>query len=102
MIEDLEWFREAACIGEDIEIFFDLYETDPDQAKETDRICASCPVRMTCLVEAIENDATGVFGGAYLSMGNFSKQRNKHKSKTSSQGIQKEIEAVKKYTNKRK
>lgn len=93
---DVDW-SEANCIGEDIDIFFDAYETSSTQASETDTICMSCPIRKLCLIEAVQNYATGVFGGMYLSMGNYSKQRNKHKSKRQANACISEVQSIKEY-----
>ncbi|MFD8075851.1 WhiB family transcriptional regulator [Streptomyces sp. NPDC059718] len=50
-----EWERRAACIGEDIEVFF------PEAAGRghdhyAKNICRGCPVRTECLIDALENE----------------------------------------------
>ncbi|WP_340684013.1 WhiB family transcriptional regulator [Amycolatopsis coloradensis] len=57
---------EAACRGEDPELFFPVTETGPGarQAARAKAVCARCPVISACLAYAVENGlAHGVFGG---------------------------------------
>lgn len=54
---DYQWMTEAACLGEDTELWF-AAETE-QQAKD---ICERCPVRQQCLSTFL-NEAEGVFGG---------------------------------------
>jgi WhiB family redox-sensing transcriptional regulator len=55
---------EAACVNEDPEIFFpyepSLYLKQVKQAKE---VCASCPLKMNCLAEALVEKHEGIWGG---------------------------------------
>ena len=68
------------CRGDDLTLFFEDYETNPEIARETDALCESCPVKRECLTMAIDNSGTGAHGGVYLVLGHFSKARNKHKT----------------------
>ncbi|KFU75444.1 transcription factor WhiB [Amycolatopsis lurida] len=57
---------DAACRGEDPELFFPVTETGPGarQAARAKAVCARCPVTSACLAYAVENGlAHGVFGG---------------------------------------
>ncbi|MFE6610974.1 WhiB family transcriptional regulator [Amycolatopsis sp. NPDC057786] len=57
---------EAACRGEDPELFFPVTETGPGarQAARAKAVCARCPVISACLAHAVENGlAHGIFGG---------------------------------------
>ncbi|MEU9689238.1 WhiB family transcriptional regulator [Amycolatopsis japonica] len=57
---------EAACRGEDPELFFPVTETGPGarQAARAKAVCARCPVVSACLAYAVDNGlAHGVFGG---------------------------------------
>lgn len=57
---------EAACRGEDPELFFPVTETGPGarQAARAKAVCARCPVTSACLAYALDNGlAHGVFGG---------------------------------------
>ncbi|WP_167382917.1 WhiB family transcriptional regulator [Streptomyces mangrovisoli] len=58
--------RNAACVGEDPELFFPVGATGPAlrEAAEAKRVCARCPVARQCLTYALRNGQTsGVWGG---------------------------------------
>lgn len=68
------WQDLAACNGMDTNMFFPLENIGgPHQGKgvrgerermeKARRVCAGCPVRLECLMYAIELDCTGVWGG---------------------------------------
>ncbi|MGH9278485.1 MAG: WhiB family transcriptional regulator [Acidimicrobiales bacterium] len=58
---DTGWRDEAACRGLETEIFFPVTDEDAGPAKQ---ICASCPVRETCLEFALlTKQEDGVWGG---------------------------------------
>ena len=57
------WLDEALCAGTDTELYFDKYEIDPDSAKETDRMCLSCPVIKECFNEGVGSESFGVWVG---------------------------------------
>ena len=75
------WLDEALCAGTDTELYFDKYEIDPDSAKETDRMCLSCPVIKECFNEGVRSESFGVWGGMYLNEGRFDNVRNSHKTR---------------------
>ncbi len=56
-----DWAVDAACVSVDPELWF------PDKGGTTSRavleICASCPVRRSCLASAIVNLEDGIWGG---------------------------------------
>lgn len=55
-----DWRDQAACKDADPELFFPRTEV----LAEAEAICESCPVRMDCLVYAIENNIEhGTWGG---------------------------------------
>ncbi|MEV5953758.1 WhiB family transcriptional regulator [Streptomyces sp. NPDC051987] len=60
----LSWAQYAACRGLDLEEFFTEARTGMRQAK---RVCAVCPVRRSCLAEALQAEdgsaRYGIFGG---------------------------------------
>lgn len=59
--EDADWLNDASCRGGDNELFFSSSAPDIAEAKA---ICARCPVRIPCLVEALENNEQfGIWGG---------------------------------------
>jgi len=66
-----DWIKQAACVGLDVEIFFDI------RGKKVQlplSVCADCPVRVECLNETLKIEKNipyrsdsviwGVFGGA--------------------------------------
>lgn len=61
-----DWRAEAACVGENLDVFFPLgdqatHHALSNQAKE---ICARCPVMATCRAWALRTSPEfGIFGG---------------------------------------
>lgn len=78
--EELGWHDLAMCRGMDRELFYDKYEADEKVAKTTDEICLSCPVLQDCLLQGLDNNEIGVWGGIYLDRGKVDMDRNKHKT----------------------
>lgn len=78
--ENLKWYHLAACKNMDINYFYDLYETDPQAAKQIDQMCFHCPVVKFCHAEGIKNKEKGVWGGVYMNFGRTDSDYNKHKS----------------------
>lgn len=60
-----------ACKNEDPELFH--HEGPPYTAAKA--ICATCPERLDCLAEALENDEHGIWGGTTR------RERNKMKNR---------------------
>ena len=61
-----DWRDQAACVGEDPELFFPLGKTGPAmlQIDEAKQVCRRCEVREQCLGWALENSYDhGVWGG---------------------------------------
>jgi WhiB family redox-sensing transcriptional regulator len=61
-----DWTDEAACRHTDPELFFPDGTAGPAlcQVAQAIRVCESCPVRMPCLVFAVEHSpGFGVWGG---------------------------------------
>lgn len=55
------WTEQAACVGEDPEIFFSDQGAPSHEAK---RICARCPARATCHQAALDEDEEfGIWAG---------------------------------------
>ena len=88
--DTLQWQDLALCLGMDTNLFFDLYETDTNVAKNIDQACISCPVIAMCYKYGTESDNYGVWGGVYLSSGTPDKSKNSHKTKE----INKKIKAL--------
>ncbi|MES5817966.1 WhiB family transcriptional regulator [Streptomyces sp. RG80] len=62
----MEWLRQAACVGEDPELFFPVGTQGPAlrDVAAAKRVCARCPVTAECLGWALGNGQTsGVWGG---------------------------------------
>ena len=62
----MSWYHDAACRGEDPELFFPIGTTGPAllQLMEAKRVCARCPVQSECLRWAIVTGMEhGVWGG---------------------------------------
>jgi WhiB family redox-sensing transcriptional regulator len=64
--ENEEWRRDAACGGEETDLFFPV-GSGPDALEQTDEakaVCARCPVSTDCLSFALDTDQSdGVWGG---------------------------------------
>lgn len=59
----LAWAEQAACRGQDPNLFFSEADLKVQQAK---RICARCPVRTECLDEGLraeDSSRYGIYGG---------------------------------------
>ena len=64
--DEMWWLSDAACIGEDPELFFPIGASPPaaDQALRAKAICRSCPVRSACLEWSLATyQDAGVWGG---------------------------------------
>ncbi len=83
---EIIWQDLGSCAGmvteseNQIEIFFDDYESDPFIAESTDQMCMSCPVAKQCGLAGVRGKEWGVWGGVYLRDGKIDKTRNAHKS----------------------
>ncbi|HEY8789574.1 MAG TPA: WhiB family transcriptional regulator [Actinopolymorphaceae bacterium] len=56
-----DWTVDAACVSVDPELWFP--EIGGTTSRAVLEICASCPVRRTCLASAIVNVEDGIWGG---------------------------------------
>jgi WhiB family redox-sensing transcriptional regulator len=64
--DEMWWLSNAACIGEDPELFFPIGTSPPaaDQAFRAKAVCRSCPVRSPCLEWSLVTfQDAGVWGG---------------------------------------
>lgn len=65
-VERPDWFKDAACKGLDIKLFFPERH-QPHHLKEARKICAACPVQQECRTYAIDLheifETFGVWGG---------------------------------------
>lgn len=62
----MNWYQNAACRGQDPELFFPLGVSGPAlrQLNEAKLVCAGCPVQFLCLEWAIQSGIEhGVWGG---------------------------------------
>jgi Transcription factor WhiB len=63
MVNDKGWHRLAACASVDAEIFFPRSYSEQSMRRPL-AICHACPVRRTCLADALADwQEYGVFGG---------------------------------------
>lgn len=63
--EEDEWRYQAACAGEETDLFFPVGSSPAAlaQASAAKKVCARCPVRVTCLEFALATGQAGVWGG---------------------------------------
>lgn len=63
VIRDTTWRAEASCHGADPDLWYPRrFDAATEQAAKA--ICATCPVRHQCLIEALEhNEGFGIWGG---------------------------------------
>lgn len=62
----MEWLRNAACAGEDPELFFPVGTRGPAlrEIAAAKSVCARCPVSTQCLAFALHSgQVSGVWGG---------------------------------------
>lgn len=76
------WKDQGSCRDRvDRNLFFDIYEEQPETRKDIDNLCRSCPVSKTCFAVGVSSKEWGVWGGIYLVNGEISREFNNHKSK---------------------
>ncbi len=78
--EDFEWHDLALCQGMPTVMFYDLYEKDPEVAKQVDEACLVCPVISQCFFKGAQGNF-GVWGGVYWN-GSGKQDVNKNSHKT--------------------
>ena len=64
--DEMWWLSDAACIGEDPELFFPIGVSAPaaEQTQRAKRICRRCSVRAECLEWSLATyQDAGVWGG---------------------------------------
>src|SRR5687768_6284585 len=89
------WRKRADCQGKDLGLFFDQYATDTATADDVDDLCFGCPVQRECLEMGINTAGTGVHGGVYLILGQYSKAKNAHKTAQKSKELNDQIAQIK-------
>jgi hypothetical protein len=81
LIYDAETAEQALCKSEDVALFFENYEDDPEVATMVDhKFCFQCPVMQKCLESGLKTKSWGVWGGVYLVDGGVNKKLNAHKT----------------------
>jgi WhiB family transcriptional regulator, redox-sensing transcriptional regulator len=63
MLRAPEWFRDAACRGQPISVFFPRPGEPGEPYSDAKQLCDRCPVRSECLAYALETNAVGFWGG---------------------------------------
>jgi hypothetical protein len=81
-MQDQSWKNKAACLGENVDDYFDNYEEDIELRSVVDQVCGDCPVRKMCFAAGVSGKETGVWGGVYFEQGDISREFNRHKAKT--------------------
>ena len=71
-MRDSHWQDRAACIGMDVNIFYaeegsrkSDYTRSKNVHRKAKRVCARCPVRMECLVDALAWECGRIEGGEW-------------------------------------
>lgn len=98
---NIRWDHKAACKEAPLEFFFESYERNAIIAKRQDMVCHNCPVKRQCLEWAINNQATGLHGEIYLSLGKYAKNKNRHKTPEQAAKLIAEVDEIQKMINKR-
>ena len=80
-MQDQSWKNKAACLGENVDDYFDNYEEDLEIRSVVDKICRECPVRKMCFAAGVSGKETGVWGGVYFEQGDISREFNRHKAR---------------------
>lgn len=75
------WKDQAACLGMELNDFFDNYEEDVETRQDIDSICGSCPVARQCFAVGVSNKGWGVWGGVYIENGKISREFGNHRTK---------------------
>lgn len=70
----VDWREDAACGVDSAHLFGEVDKNDRgpnflNRYKAARAICDGCPVKAQCLELAVSERLSGVFGGAYLSLG---------------------------------
>jgi hypothetical protein len=76
----MSWKAQSACLGQDTNIFFEVYEDNAGVRGVVDKACLDCPVNRRCFAEGVSKEEYGVWGGIYLEEGVISPGYNEHKS----------------------
>lgn len=59
------WTSRAACLGQNPDRWFPTLDDSDNHGRAAKQICAGCPVRLECLVDALRrNEDSGIWGGA--------------------------------------
>jgi hypothetical protein len=80
-MRDQSWKNKAACLGEEVNDYFDNYEEDVELRPVIDQVCRECPVRKMCFAAGVSGKETGVWGGVYFEQGDISREFNRHKTR---------------------
>jgi hypothetical protein len=80
-MQDQSWKNKAACLGENVDDYFDNYEEDVELRSVVDQVCRECPIKKMCFAAGVSGKETGVWGGVYFEQGNISREFNRHKTR---------------------
>lgn len=62
-MNDHEWLKDAACVGEDPELWFADEHSRNAEVEKAVRICNGCPVAGQCLTDTPPDDKFSIRGG---------------------------------------
>lgn len=57
------WEQRSACRQVAPDLFFPLRADATVRVRVAKQVCAACPVRQPCLIEAVRNGHAGIWGG---------------------------------------
>lgn len=61
----MSWTDRAACLGSDPDWWFPTLDDSDNHGRQAKAVCARCPVKLECLVDALKrNEEAGIWGGA--------------------------------------
>ena len=86
---DFSWRDLAACQNmpvNTLNYFFEDYELSAQSntqqlARQMDILCSECPVRRSCIRDALDKKESGLRAGIYLDNGKMDESRNVHKTR---------------------
>jgi WhiB family redox-sensing transcriptional regulator len=78
---NMNWRDNAACVGQDISMFFDENpKTMRQSSMEAKKFCDSCKVRKACFDFAVDNNVfVGIYGGMSNKQRRFMKKASGEK-----------------------
>ena len=60
------WKDDAACLGLEVNIFFDKYEEAIESRHIVDSVCKACPMISKCFAVGVSGKEWGIWGSQFL------------------------------------